>query len=231
MERALLLHMHPHRLHSSNAHSSASSFTAALRPLHLSALSPSLPPVHSPPRLRLLLPCRASFRSFFLASLPFLPFPLIPRCPKHSHLPIASISSSAFAAGAGGGGLGPGGGSGGGGGGNGGSDGFGRGTGTQALGSESDDIPLTNSVEDFVFLDVGGMSCGGCASSVKKILESQPYVLHASVNLATETAVVKVSLSPEIIPGKTKLDVGEALAKHLSGCGFKSSVREEPVGS
>lgn len=136
-----------------------------------------------------------------------------------------------FAAGAGGGGHGVGGGFGGGGGGHGGGDGsVARGNGAQTLGPESDDIPLATSVEDVIFLDVGGMSCGGCTSSVKKILESQPHVIHASVNLATESAVVKVSLGSELIPGNTKRDVGEALAKHLSSCGFKSSVREEPIG-
>ncbi|MCO5560472.1 hypothetical protein L7F22_014087 [Adiantum nelumboides] len=58
---------------------------------------------------------------------------------------------------------------------------------------------------------------------------STPHVLHASVNLATETAVVKVSLHSELTPTKNKLDVGEALAKHLSGCGFTSSVRDRSV--
>ena len=50
-------------------------------------------------------------------------------------------------------------------------------------------------------------------------------MIHASVNLATEAAVVKVSLVSEVPLGSTKKEVGEALAKHLSNCGFKSSVR------
>ncbi|MCO5560473.1 hypothetical protein L7F22_014088 [Adiantum nelumboides] len=171
MERALMANYAHHRFYSTPCASSSV-------PLRLTALSFSLPPVHSPSRLRLFLPsrfpARSSFSSLFLTSLPFLPFPLIPRCPKHSHLPIACISSSAFTSGAGGSGIGPGGGSGGGGGGQGGGDGFvAHGTGTQSLNPESDDISIANPVEDYIFLDVGGMSCGGCASSVKKILESQ----------------------------------------------------------
>lgn len=36
------------------------------------------------------------------------------------------------------------------------------------------------------------MKCGGCVGHVKKILEAQPGVASASVNLATETALVRV---------------------------------------
>lgn len=46
--------------------------------------------------------------------------------------------------------------------------------------------------EDVVLLDVNGMRCAGCVSRVKEILESDNTVTGASVNLATETAVVKV---------------------------------------
>ncbi|KAG1663220.1 hypothetical protein FOA52_011313 [Chlamydomonas sp. UWO 241] len=47
-------------------------------------------------------------------------------------------------------------------------------------------------VEEVVLLDVGGMKCGGCVSHVKNVLESQPGVVRATVNLATETALVHV---------------------------------------
>jgi len=47
-------------------------------------------------------------------------------------------------------------------------------------------IPKTTTV----LLDVDEMMCGGCSASVRKILEKQPGVVRASVNLATETAVV-----------------------------------------
>lgn len=86
--------------------------------------------------------------------------------------------------------------------------------------------PLT---EDVIVLDVGGMSCGGCASSVKRILESQPQVTGATVNLATETALVRVTSESVISSGweKVKRQLAEALAKHLTNRGFKSTVREQ----
>lgn len=40
-----------------------------------------------------------------------------------------------------------------------------------------------------------GMKCGGCVGHVKKLLEDHPAVLHATVNLATETALVRVALA------------------------------------
>ena len=39
-----------------------------------------------------------------------------------------------------------------------------------------------------VLLDVAGMSCGGCSAAVKRILEHQPRVAFANVNLSAETA-------------------------------------------
>ncbi|KAJ7548840.1 hypothetical protein O6H91_07G029600 [Diphasiastrum complanatum] len=43
----------------------------------------------------------------------------------------------------------------------------------RATNAQTDDSNLTPEVEDVILLDVKGMSCGGCASSVKRILESQ----------------------------------------------------------
>nr|CAD1826903.1 unnamed protein product [Ananas comosus var. bracteatus] len=80
----------------------------------------------------------------------------------------------------------PGGGGGGGGGGGDGSGGGGRGA--SAVGVVAEEAASPGS--DVIILDVGGMSCGGCAASVKRILESLPQVTSASVNLATETAVI-----------------------------------------
>ncbi|KAH7652771.1 Cu(2+)-exporting ATPase protein [Dioscorea alata] len=78
---------------------------------------------------------------------------------------------------------------------------------------------------DVIVLDVGGMSCGGCAASVKRILESQPLVSSASVNLATEMAVVWTT--PEAkVSQNWKQQLGEKLAMHLTTCGFKSSLRD-----
>lgn len=77
---------------------------------------------------------------------------------------------------------------------------------------------------DVIILDVGGMSCGGCVASVKRILESQPQVSSASVNLTTETAVVWPVAEAKDSPN-WQAQLGEALAKHLTNCGFKSNLR------
>lgn len=69
------------------------------------------------------------------------------------------------------------------------------------------------------------MSCGGCAASVKRILESQPQVSSASVNLATETAVVWAVPEAKAVE-KWQHCLGEKLANHLTTCGFKSSLRD-----
>jgi len=55
----------------------------------------------------------------------------------------------------------------------------------------------------------------------------QPQVTAASVNLTTETALVRVvSPTPDIVGWeKTKGQIAEVLAKHLTNCGFKSTVR------
>ncbi|KAL8060989.1 hypothetical protein ABFS82_02G059800 [Erythranthe guttata] len=82
--------------------------------------------------------------------------------------------------------------------------------------------PLSSEV---IILDVGGMTCGGCAASVKRILESQPQVSSASVNLTTETAIVWPSSEAKVVPNWRE-DIGEALAKHLTNCGFKSNLRD-----
>ncbi|KAL2609919.1 hypothetical protein R1flu_028492 [Riccia fluitans] len=123
-------------------------------------------------------------------------------------------------------------GKGGGGGGGGGGDGFeaAASKGAAAVGEEpSDEIPAgAENGDEIIILDVGGMSCGGCSASVKRILESQPQVSIANVNLATETAFVQVVRGSQSPPEwKTaKQEIGEALAKHLSSCGFKSTVRD-----
>lgn len=45
-----------------------------------------------------------------------------------------------------------------------------------------------------------GMKCAGCVSRVKGLLETQPPVVGASVNLATETAMVRVRVPPSAAP-------------------------------
>ncbi|PKA58045.1 Copper-transporting ATPase PAA1, chloroplastic [Apostasia shenzhenica] len=77
---------------------------------------------------------------------------------------------------------------------------------------------------DIIILDVGGMSCGGCAASVKRILESQPQVSSANVNLATETAVIW-AVPEDVAMHNWQKKLGERLASQLTICGFKSTVR------
>ncbi|KAM2040629.1 hypothetical protein ACFX16_034537 [Malus domestica] len=78
---------------------------------------------------------------------------------------------------------------------------------------------------DVIILDVGGMTCGGCAASVKRILENQPQVSSASVNLTTETAIVWPVSEEKAAPNWQK-QLGETLANQLTSCGFKSNLRD-----
>ena len=54
----------------------------------------------------------------------------------------------------------------------------------------------------------------------------------ATVNLATETALVRVMSESVESSGweKIKRQIAEALAKHLTTCGFKSTVRGGMLG-
>ncbi|KAJ4745808.1 Copper-transporting P-type ATPase [Rhynchospora pubera] len=136
---------------------------------------------------------------------------------------FASLSSSSLYGPPGGGdGIGGGEGGGGGGGGGGGSGGDGLGE-ERGLGMKVEEASSRGS--DVIILDVGGMSCGGCAASVKRILESQPQVRLANVNLATETALVWV-LSEARSSDDWKKHLGEKLASQLTVAGFKSNLRD-----
>ena len=42
-------------------------------------------------------------------------------------------------------------------------------------------------------LKIGGMTCGGCASAVRRVLESAPSVTAVSVDLAAGSATVQTS--------------------------------------
>ncbi|GLI68631.1 hypothetical protein VaNZ11_013109 [Volvox africanus] len=107
-------------------------------------------------------------------------------------------------------------------------------------------------VEEVVLLDVGGMRCGGCVSHVKKILEAQPGVTSASVNLTTETALVRVRLprgegaggrgvrtgdsgggggGGRATPGGALAALGEKLAQALSAAGFPCKPRDPSTTS
>ncbi|KAJ4832394.1 Polyamine N-acetyltransferase 1 [Turnera subulata] len=135
-------------------------------------------------------------------------------------LECASSSAASFGTSSGGGGGGGGGGdSGGGGGGNGSESGDAK---SNLVAGVGDEVAVRS--PDVIILDVRGMTCGGCAASVKRILESQPQVSSASVNLTTETAIVWPVSEAKTVPNWQK-QLGEALAKQLTSCGFTSTLR------
>lgn len=80
----------------------------------------------------------------------------------------------------------------------------------------------------YVVLDVGGMSCGGCAASVKRVIESFEEVELANVNLSTETALVELQLQGDETEdgGDRALQSFErTLEEKLCKSGFESKVR------
>ncbi|MEA5507696.1 heavy metal translocating P-type ATPase [Halotia wernerae UHCC 0503] len=74
--------------------------------------------------------------------------------------------------------------------------------------------PVPNS-EKIIF-DVGGMKCAGCVSAVERQLTQHPGVKSASVNLATEVAVVESEVGA--------IDT-DALTKQLTAAGFPTQLR------
>ena len=50
----------------------------------------------------------------------------------------------------------------------------------------------TESPETLLFL-VEGMRCGGCSAAVSKVLNADPSVARAAVNLVTETAAMELA--------------------------------------
>ncbi|KAK8971212.1 hypothetical protein KSP40_PGU021500 [Platanthera guangdongensis] len=144
-----------------------SSRTLKLSPFYLTA---QFPPSTSP-ATAMVSSSAGPFhsRSRDLLSISFSgSFPFLSSVPESSARPMATISSSAALSGSGGGGDGLPGGSGGGGG-DGGSSG--RDAARKPLVGETEVDPALES--DAILLSVGGMTCGGCAASVKRILESQ----------------------------------------------------------
>ncbi|XP_022861286.1 copper-transporting ATPase PAA1, chloroplastic-like [Olea europaea var. sylvestris] len=99
----------------------------------------------------------------------------------------------------------------------------GEGKSTAVAAGAEDDSALSS---DVIVLHVGGMTCGGCAAKVKRILEGQPQVSSANVDLATETATVWPVSEAKVAPNWRK-DLGEALAKHLTSCGFNSNLQDQ----
>ncbi|XP_015957570.1 copper-transporting ATPase PAA1, chloroplastic [Arachis duranensis] len=144
---------------------------------------------------------------------------LPPRPPCRLRCVSSSVASFASEAGGGGfGGAGTGGEGGGGGGGGESGDGS-----VKLVGDAAQEVSALS--PDVIILDVSGMTCGGCAATVKRILESRPQVSSASVNLTTETAIVWPISEAKKAPNWQK-HLGEALAEHLTNCGYSSSLRD-----
>ena len=103
---------------------------------------------------------------------------------------------------------------------------------------EETGAPATGFLEEVVMLDVRGMHCGGCAANVRRILEEDGNVRAASVNLANESALVRVGVDVgddgNGPPGAVFEDkvvravrkIGDALAELVTAKGFPTSVRE-----
>ncbi|XP_074580007.1 copper-transporting ATPase PAA1, chloroplastic-like [Curcuma longa] len=116
------------------------------------------------------------------------------------------------------------------GGGRGGDDGGSSSGETEAKPVAGDSEDSTAFGSDAIVLHVGGMNCGGCAASVKRILESLPQVYSAIVNLEKETAFVWAV--PEVkVTEDWQQELGQQLAKHLTTCGFESNIQDLSRGS
>ncbi|KAK7302524.1 hypothetical protein RJT34_13416 [Clitoria ternatea] len=85
-------------------------------------------------------------------------------------------------------------------------------------------LPIPGNDNAVIILHVGGMMCEGCANNVKRILESRPQVSSANVNLTSEVAIVS-PVSEEKLAPNWKKQLGEALAQHLTTCGFTSTLQ------
>ena len=156
---------------------------------------------------------------------------------------IGGAAAAAYGA-YGGSGGGRGGGGKGGGGGNGGG-GDGGGFARRAAEPSAADAAAARSrglVEEVVLLDVRGMHCGGCTANVKRILEMEPACVSAAVNLANESALVRVAVRagggasdspgagdvsvPEADIARAVRAVGDSLAAVVTSQGFPATVRE-----
>ena len=79
----------------------------------------------------------------------------------------------------------------------------------------------TESPETLLFL-VEGMRCGGCSAAVSKVLNADPGVARAAVNLVTETVAM------ELAPGADALETIARAKSATEAKGFRMSPR--PVG-
>ena len=78
------------------------------------------------------------------------------------------------------------------------------------------DAATVATVEEVVLLDVRGMHCGGCTANVKRILEMERACVSASVNLANESALVRVAVD---VQEHTKYPYAGKGAEAMSGGG------------
>ena len=113
----------------------------------------------------------------------------------------------------------------------------------RAASSSSAATPSSGVVEEVVLLDVRGMHCGGCTANVKRILEMEENCVSASVNLANESALVRVAVdvgsfgldTKNVQNGDAWMErqivtavraAGDALATTVTSKGFPTTVRE-----
>ncbi|KAK9864697.1 hypothetical protein WJX84_012091 [Apatococcus fuscideae] len=79
-------------------------------------------------------------------------------------------------------------------------------------------------------MDISGMRCGGCVRSVTRLLEQQPHVRQAVVNLPTETALVYVIIPKEQQHSKDHdaflEQIGQRLTQVLLEHNFACKVRD-----
>ncbi|WP_175164066.1 heavy metal translocating P-type ATPase [Paraburkholderia fynbosensis] len=93
-----------------------------------------------------------------------------------------------------------------------------RKAGYEATPSARTDAPQVE-MQSTTELAIGGMSCASCAMRVEKALAKVPGVTHASVNLATETATVKL--------GSTAADPDTLIAA-VSKAGYEATLIPAP---
>ena len=116
-----------------------------------------------------------------------------------------------------------------------------RGATAAASFEENAGAPPVGYLEEVVMLDVRGMHCGGCASNVRRVLEAEGSCVSAAVNLANESALVRVGVDVDeaAVAGRADQDagfedavvravraVGDALAEKVTEKGFPTTVRE-----
>ena len=100
--------------------------------------------------------------------------------------------------------------------------------GAHTAGTEDDSA--APAADEVLLVDVGGMMCAGCAGRVRRLLEQTPGVASATVNLATETALVRVRLGDQAADAQPDGGLLAALSARLEAAlvaaGFTASARK-----